>query len=766
MSSPLHKPLPHESALRHVSGDARYVDDLAEPAGLLHGYPVGSAVAHGRIVRRDATKALQVPGVHAVLFASDIPGHNQVGPVVPDEPLLATDTVSCVGQIVAIVFADTRDAARQAAAAVEIEIDPLPAVLSIDAGIEAGQFHGPTHTIARGDADAALTSATHRLQGDVRCGAQDHFYLETHAALALPGEDRSIRLICSTQHPSETQHLVAHVLGWSSSRVTVECPRMGGGFGGKETQAAHYACLAALGSWHTGRPTKIRLERDQDMTLSGRRHPFLGRYDVGFSDDGVIQGLSVKLYADGGWATDLSMAILDRGLFHLDNAYWLENVTLVGEVVKTNHISNTAFRGFGGPQGMLVTEALLDHIANHLGLDPLAVRRANLLGDAPRNRTPYDQEVRDFRIPRIFDELEQSASYAERLEQVAAFNAAHPFTKRGLALTPVKFGISFTASFLNQAGAYIVVYADGSVQLNHGGTEMGQGLYTKMLQVCAHALGVPLDAIRHMPTSTEKVPNTSATAASSGSDLNGEAVKNAATPLVDRLRPVAAGLLGGSCTVRADDPDGGPDGAWAWNDSGSVTFSEVTQAAYFQQVSLASAGFYRTPDIGYDRTAGRGKPFHYFAYGAGCAEVEVCGLTGEWRLVRMDILHDVGNSLSPDIDRGQVEGAFMQGLGWITMEEMLWSPEGRTLTHGPSTYKIPAIGEAPEDFRVALLDRAAQADVIYGSKAVGEPPFMHGISVWSALCRAASAFGAPVQIPVPATCEAILFACEASRTEG
>jgi xanthine dehydrogenase large subunit len=773
MSSPLGQALPHESALRHVSGEARYVDDLPCPPGLLVGMVLGSTQPHGRITRKDRSRAVQVPGVHAVMFAEDLPGANNVGPVVHDEPFLAIDTVYCVGMPVAFVVAESYEACRKALAAIEVTIDPLPALADVHAGIAAGSFIGATHTIERGSVDEAFDAAPHRLEGSLDSGGQEHFYLETHAALAIPGEDRQVSVWSSTQHPSEVQALVAEALGWGRSRVTVECPRMGGGFGGKETQAAQWACLAAIAAVRTGRPVKVWLDRDTDMSVTGRRHPFHSRYRVGFDDHGQILALDASLYADAGWATDLSISILDRALFHMDNGYWLPNVRLKGFVVRTNRVSNTAFRGFGGPQGMLLIEHLLEEIAHSVGLDPLEVRKRNFYGATPNDRTPYGQQVVDFRLHRIVDELAASSDLARRTAEIESWNRSNPWQKRGISLTPVKFGISFTASFLNQAGAYAVLYADGTVQLNHGGTEMGQGLYTKMLQVCSHALGVPLSDVVHQATSTAKVPNTSATAASSGADLNGQAVADACRILVARLVPVAAELL--ECSVEelsvaaenaGDLPlkDGRP--AWAWVGDRSVTLAEVARKAYFKQVPMAAAGFYRTPDIGYDRSKGQGKPFHYFAYGAAVCEVELSGLTGEWRLRRVDILHDVGDSLSTDIDVGQVEGAFVQGLGWLTWEELVFDGRGWLVTHGPSTYKIPAIGDIPVDFRVRLLERAPQDGVIYGSKAVGEPPFMLANAAHLALCRAASAFGPEgtyVRVAVPATNEALLTAVERAR---
>ena len=624
----------------------------------------------------------------------------------------------------------------------------------------------------RGNVKSALSKSPNRLVGSCENGGQEHFYLESHCSLAVPGEDRTLTIVCSTQHPSETQTLVAEQLGWPRNRVVVECPRMGGGFGGKETQAAWFACLAAIGVVKTGRPVKLWLDRDTDMLITGRRHPFHTDFEVGFDDAGRLLALKADLYADGGWATDLSLSILDRALFHVDNAYWLPCVEMTGNVVKTNRISNTAFRGFGGPQGMCVIEHIMERVAACLGLDPLEVRRANFYG-GDNQHTPYGQLVSDFRIPQMVDALVESSSLMARRQAVEEFNTGHQWAKRGIALTPVKFGISFTAAFLNQAGAFVLIYADGSIQLNHGGTEMGQGLYIKMMQVCAHDLGIDPSHIRPMATRTDKVPNTSATAASSGADLNGAAISDACGRLVQRLQEVAAGMLQVSvgemgCAAGSFEsrPVEGEKIGWAWAGSSLVTFEEVCSKAYMDQVSLAESGYYRTPDIAYDRAAGQGDPFHYFAYGCAVSEVEVNGFTGEWKLRAVDILHDVGDSLSEDVDKGQVEGAFIQGLGWLTMEELVFGDDGDLLTHSPSTYKIPAVGDAPVEFRVQLLDKATNPGVVHGSKAVGEPPFNLAISTHVALARAVSAFAAPGQdivIDNPATNEAILFGVERAR---
>ncbi|WP_225414326.1 xanthine dehydrogenase molybdopterin binding subunit [Stigmatella hybrida] len=766
-SSPLHAPAPHESGLKHTSGEALYVDDLPTPPGTLVGQVIASPHAHARLVRQDASRARALPGVHAVLFAGDIPGVNDIGPAIHDEPLLAAGEVHCVGQAVALVVAESAAVCRQAARLVELEYEELPAVLSIREAMAVGAYLSEPHTIRRGAPEAALARAPVRIQGECMTGAQDHFYLETQVSLAVLEEDGALRIWSSTQHPSEVQAKVAEVMGLGRHQVVVEVPRMGGGFGGKETQAAPFAAFAALGATVTRRPVKVWLNRDQDMAQTGKRHPFWARYEAGFSADGQLLGLKAELVSDGGWSNDLSRAILDRALFHMDNAYFLPDVEVTGRVARTNFPSNTAFRGFGGPQGMYVVEEILNHAAERLGMDPAELRRRNFYRDAPGNTTPYGQPVVGNRLPRIHEELLASSDYTRRREEIDRFNASSRWTKRGIGYQPVKFGISFTTSFLNQAGALVVIYADGGVQLNHGGTEMGQGLHTKMRAVCAHELGISVERVRVMNTATDKVPNTSATAASSGSDLNGQAVKAACETLRERLRPIAARLL----QVERGEVEAlcfasgqvfHPE-----RPQRSVSFAEVTQAAYLAQVSLSATGYYRTPDITYDRVAGRGKPFHYFAFGAAVVEVEVSSLTGEHRVRRVDILHDVGNSLVPTIDKGQVEGGFVQGLGWLTCEEVLFDKKGRLLTHSPDTYKIPALGDVPEDFRTALLERAPQEDTIHGSKAVGEPPFMLAIGVVTALRHAIGAFappGAHVHLASPATPEAILRAVEDART--
>ncbi|MCA9690247.1 MAG: xanthine dehydrogenase molybdopterin binding subunit [Myxococcales bacterium] len=764
--SPLHRPARHESGERHTTGEARYVDDVPEPRDTLVCWIATSPHACARILARDGAAALAVPGVRKVLFADDIPGHRQIGAIVHDEPLLAEDAVAYVGQPVALVVADDLEAARRGADAVAVEYEPAPAILSIADAIAAASFHGDPHVIVRGDVDLALETAKHRITGTLSTGAQDHFYLETQAALAIPEEGGTYRLLSSTQHPTEVQKAVAEVLGIGSHKVVCEVPRMGGGFGGKESQATNFAALAALASHHTGRPAKLWLNRERDMRITGKRHPFFARYDAGFDEGLQLVALAVELYSDGGFTFDLSLPVLDRALFHLDNAYFVPALRFRGQVCRTNLPSNTAFRGFGGPQGMCVVEEAFNRLGERLALDPTDLRARSFYGPAPRDRTPYGQEVTESRLDRIHAELMASSEYAARRQAIAAFNEGSRWIKRGLGYQPVKFGISFTKSILNQAGAFVLIYQDGTVQLNHGGTEMGQGLHSKMLAVCAHELGVLRAAIRVMTTATDKVPNTSPTAASSGSDLNGQAVRVACETLRERLRPVAAGLLGvdedGAARLRfvggrVVDPEGGA----------SVSFPEVTNQAWLERVSLSATGYYRTPGIHYDHARGRGRPFYYFAYGAAVCEVEVCGLTGEHRLLRVDILHDVGASLLPTIDLGQVEGGFLQGVGWLTCEEVLVDPAGRPITLGPSTYKIPAFGDAPADLRVRLLERAPQEGVIHGSKAVGEPPFMLAIGAITALRQAILAFGpGEVTLAVPATPEAILRAIEDQRARG
>ena len=627
-----------------------------------------------------------------------------------------------------------------------------------------------------------LRNAPLSLEGEFEMGGQEHFYLETHAARAEPGEDGSVLVVSSTQHPSEVQQVIAHVLHLPANKVVVQSPRMGGGFGGKETQAATPAALAALAAHHTGQPVRVRFNRDQDMAITGHRHPFLARFEVGFDKNGQLLAAKIHLWSNGGWSIDLSQAITDRALFHLDNSYYIPAVEFRGQVAKTNLSSNTAFRGFGGPQGMVVIEEILDRIARGLGLPPEIVRERNLYrGKGETNTTHFLQELEDNRLQTIWHDLKKSAELEQRRAEIAAWNASHPHTKRGIAITPVKFGISFTVTHLNQAGALVLIYQDGTVQVNHGGTEMGQGIHTNVATIAAKELGVRMEQVRVMPTSTDKVPNTSATAASAGTDLNGAATKNACDILRARLVPIALNLVAaevtrlnskGSQSLLTSAATGEnlvfADGFAFLKDCPEVKvpFADVVKKAYMERVSLSATGYYATPDIYWDRIAGRGKPFHYFAYGAAVAEVEVDGFTGMHRMLRVDILHDVGDSINEGVNRGQIEGGFVQGMGWLTTEELKWDDQGRLLTHSPDTYKIPAVGDTPRVFNVSLLKNATQKDVIHGSKAVGEPPFMLAISVREAIRDAVAAFGSAkgeVALSSPATCEAIWMAIQKQR---
>ncbi len=760
MTSAVHKSIKHDSAVNHVSGTARYIDDLPEPEGLLHAALHLSERTHAKILNVDISAAMALPGVIAAITVADVPGDPDIAPVVRGEPMLAQGMVEFHGQPVVAIAAKDLPTARRAARLVKVTYEDLPAILSIAEAIDKQSFLLPPLGLKRGDATAAIAKAPHRLKGELNIGGQDHFYLEGQASLAEPREDGDVILRCSTQHPSEVQKLVARVLGTAMHSVTVECRRMGGGFGGKETQAAQFACIAAVLARKTGKPVKLRLDRDEDMIITGKRHDFLSRWEVGFDKDGRILGYDLTLAGRGGWAADLTGAVVDRAVFHADSSYWLPDCTITGLCCKTNTVSNTAFRGFGGPQGMATTEYVIDEIARYLSRDPLEIRLANLYGRDRNNVTPYFQTVTDNILPELFDELLASSDYRRRRQEIEAFNAQSPHLKKGLALTPVKFGISFTNTFLNQAGALVLVYEDGSVQLNHGGTEMGQGVYIKVAQVVAETFGISLDKIRITATRTDKVPNTSATAASAGADLNGKAAEAAATQIRERLAMVAGRMLDAAPeqVIFADDR--------ASVGAKSVSFSDVAHKAWTERVSLAASGFYATPDIHFDRVSGRGQPFYYFAYGVGATEVLIDCFTGEYRFTRADLLHDCGSSLNPAIDLGQVEGGYLQGLGWLTMEELWWDEKGRLRTHAPSTYKIPTARDLPEDFRVQLVTgRPNPASSIFRSKAVGEPPLMLGISAWLALkdAVAAAAGVRQVHLDAPATPERVLLAIEAAK---
>ena len=757
---------PHESAHLHVAGAAPYIDDLPELAGTVHAALGLSPVAHGRLLAINLALLRAQPGVLAVVTADDFPGRNDCGPILQDDPILADGTLRHVGQPVFAVIASTRDQARRAAALAKqaLTIEPLPAVLSpLDAHARQQYVVPPMH-LARGDADAALAAAPHRHQGRFSLGGQEQFYLEGQISYAVPQEDGGLLVHCSTQHPSEMQHLVAHCLHLASHQVQVLCRRMGGGFGGKESQSALFACVAALAAQKLQRPVKLRPDRDDDMLITGRRHGFEHAWDVGHDDAGRILGVTINMVANAGHSADLSPPVMTRALCHFDNAYWLPAVAMHGFCARTNTQSNTAFRGFGGPQGALAIELILDNVARRLGLDPLAVRRANFYGTAENNVTPYAQVLDDNIISPLVDQLVQQCDYHARRAGVAAYNTGSPVLKRGIALTPVKFGISFNVAHFNQAGALVHVYADGSILVNHGGTEMGQGLNTKVAQVVAHELGVDFDRVRVTATDTQKVANTSATAASTGADLNGKAAQDAARQIRQRL---AAWLA----------PQHGVPASEVRFANGQVTagakqinFNALAMQAYQARVQLWSDGFYATPGLHWDRVRLKGKPFFYFAYGAACSEVVIDTLTGEHKVLRADVLHDVGTSLNPAIDIGQVEGAFIQGMGWLTMEELWWQPDdgsknaGKLMTHAPSTYKIPTANDCPAVFNVALYDAANPADTIHRSKAVGEPPLLLPFSVFLAIRDAVSAVGGHRVDPplrAPATPEAVLDAVDA-----
>ncbi len=754
--------LPHESAHLHVSGKAAYADDIPLPADTLQAAFGVSSVAHGRVRKLDLTAVRAAPGVVGVFTAEDIPGQNNCAPVLTDDPIFAQGLVEYAGQTLFAVAATSHDAARRAARLAKVEYEELPAILDIRAALAANSFVLATETIVRGQPDTEMQRASHRLTGSVTIGGQDHFYLEGQIAVAVPQEDGGMLVISSTQHPSEVQHLVAHALGKHSHDVTVQCRRMGGGFGGKESQPALLACAAAIIAAKTGKCVKLRMDRDDDMIITGKRHDFLADYEVGFDNEGRIQGLSVMMASRCGYSADLSGPVNDRAVCHVDNAYFLEHLRLVSHRCKTHTVSNTAFRGFGGPQGMMVIEWILDDIARHLRVDALDVRRRNFYGIKERNTTHYGTVIEDNIIHSITDRLEADSDYRARRKQVDAFNASNPLIKRGLALTPVKFGISFNATLFNQAGALIHIYKDGTVLLNHGGTEMGQGLYTKVSQVVADELGVSRDAVRVSAADTSKVPNTSATAASSGSDLNGKAAQAAARTLRERLAAFAAEKFAvPQAGIRFEA------GRVYLGGSDSIEFAKLVLDAYAARISLSSTGYYRTPKIHWDKKTLSGRPFFYFAYGAAVTEVAIDTLTGENRLLRVDILHDVGRSLNPAIDIGQIEGGFLQGVGWLTTEELWWNPRGELKTHAPSTYKIPTARDWAADTRVHLVEDSPNAeDTIFRSKAVGEPPLMLAISAFHAIRDAIAACGnegARPQLASPATPEAILRSIDQLR---
>ena len=753
------KPLPHDAARLHVTGAARYVDDTPTPRGKLHLAFGLSSIAKGRITSMDLEPVRNSPGVVAVLTAEDLPFDNDVSPSNHDEPLLSDGTVSYVGQPLFLVVATSHRAARVAARKAEIEYAEETPLLTLDEALAAdSRFEEGPRIYEKGDAAAAIAAAPHVVEGTFELGGQEHFYLEGQAALALPQEDGGMLVNSSTQHPTEIQHKVAEAIGLPMHAVRVETRRMGGGFGGKESQGNALAVACAVAARLTGKACKMRYDRDDDMVITGKRHAFRISYRAGFDAKGRLLGVDFTHLVNCGWAQDLSLPVADRAMLHADNAYAIPAIRIESHRLKTNLQSATAYRGFGGPQGMVGIERVMDHIAHDLGLDPVELRRRNYYatpgtatGD---NTTPYGMEVSDFELHEMTAQLLESADYAARKEEIAAWNAGQTHLKRGLAFSPVKFGISFTLTHLNQAGALVHVYQDGSVHLNHGGTEMGQGLFQKVAQVAASRFGIPLEKVKITATDTAKVPNTSATAASSGSDLNGMAVKAACDTIRARMAEYLAGLH------RAQPSDVVFEGDMVRiGNALECSFDEAAKLCYEGRISLSSTGFYKTPKLEWDRIKGEGRPFFYFAYGAALTEVVVDRLTGENRILRADILHDAGASLNPALDIGQVEGGYVQGAGWLTTEELVWDGKGALRTHAPSTYKIPACSDRPDVFNVALYDGQNREETIYRSKAVGEPPFMLGISAWLALSDAVSAFGATYPaLNAPATAEEIWHA--------
>lgn len=763
-----YKTHPHESARLHVAGEAVYVDDILVHKRLLVGRVVYSPHARARIKSFDLSKAKNVPGVHAVLSYMDIPGNNQMGPVIKDEVCLAENEVVCVGQAMFLIAAETQDQCLEAEKNIKVEFEPLEPILTIEEAIEKNNLMGPPAKIERGDVDAVLRSAPHVIEGVLRTGAQEHWYLESQVCLCVPGEGREMYVYSSTQHPSETQALIAGLLGVGKHEVQVEVRRMGGAFGGKETQANHTACWTAVLAWATRRPVKIRLFRDDDMKITGKRHRFLTKYKAAFDDQGNLLAVDFELNSDGGCATDLSFAIMQRAMLHVDNAYHVPNFRVIGRVWKTNLPSNTAFRGFGGPQGMAAMETVIDRVARYLRKDSAEIRQRNFYGVDSRNTTHYEQVVEANRLPVMYDQLIASSDYWKRRQEVKKFNEANEFYKRGLALTPVKFGISFTTSFLNQAGALVLVYKDGTVLVNHGGTEMGQGLHTKIQQIAAAEFGIGIERVKVNATNTSKVPNTSATAASAGTDLNGMAVKNAIDTLKARIAEAITQIwtekFPNAPTLQHSILFANNEIIDSAHPDRRIGFAEAMPLLNIRQVPLSATGFYKTPAIGWDKEKGRGKPFYYFAFGMAVTEVLVDVLTGRHTIVRTDILHDVGDSINPQIDIGQVEGGYIQGNGWVTTEEIKWDDKGNLLTHSPDTYKIPSVQDIPKDFRVKLLENVPNtAETICRSKAVAEPPFMLALSTWLAIKDAISAVanhGVEPEFSLPATNEVIVLSVE------
>ena len=758
--------LKHDSAVKHVIGQSVFVNDITANRQLV-GRVVYSPVAHARISLVDIKAAFKLNGIAAILTWKDIPGENQMGPVVDDELCLAEDEVTFIGQAIALIAAETEEAALKAEKLIRIEYEELETILTLEDAIKKQSLITPPRLIECGNVEEIFKSAPHILSGELQTGAQEHWYLETQSALAIPGEGGEMLIHASSQNPAETQAIVAEVLGIPKNEVDVEVRRMGGGFGGKETQGNHVAAWAALLANVTRRPVGIHLFRDDDQKITGKRHRFLSKYKIGFNDSGKILAYSVELNSDAGAATDLSRAILERAMLHAENAYYIPNAKIVGKAYKTNLPSNTAFRGFGGPQGMVVIENAIDRMARFLKKDPSELRKLNFYGIGERVTTPYGETILNNRLHVMYDKLLESSNYIQRRKNIESFNRENEFVKRGISLTPVKFGISFTTAFLNQAGALVNIYNDGTVAVNHGGTEMGQGLNTKIHGIAADELGISPGFIKISITNTSKVPNTSATAASSGSDLNGMAVKNAIEKLKKRLSEIAVDELKiklNNQSITAEQILFSENYVFSTlHPLEKITFRDLVKISYLKQVSLSATGFYKTPGIFYDRELGRGNPFYYYAYGMAVSEVEVDVLTGESKLLQTDILHDVGDSLNEEIDMGQIEGGFIQGVGWVTTEEIKWDKNGHLLTHSPDTYKIPTVNDIPDIFNVELLTGYANQGTIRKSKAVGEPPFMLAFSVWLAIKDAVSSVGKHMfepQFSLPATAEVVLLSIE------
>lgn len=760
LQTAISKPCPHESAIRQVKGSARYVDDIPIPANLKYAAVGLSNISSGQISKLILDDVWQSPGVIDVITANDVPGHIDIGPVFKGDPVLAHEEIKFHGQPLFAVLADSQAMAQKAASLGKVEYQESQAILSVSEAKSLGASVRPPHFITTGEPAKALQEAELNASGSLSIGGQEHLYLEGQVSMAVPQEEERMFIYSSSQHPSEVQKLVAEVLNIKLNKVVVDMRRMGGGFGGKETQAAQWACICALFAARQNCAVKLRLPRYQDMIATGKRHPFENSYEVGFDHSGKISAASFDINGNCGHSPDLSDAIVDRAMFHADNTYFLAHCHIEGHRLKTHQVSHTAFRGFGGPQGMIMAEAMLDKVARAVKQDPLSVRQLNLYGPQNGMHTPYGMQIEQNLAPEIIETLATSSEYWARRKAITEFNQNSPIIKKGLALTPVKFGISFTAKHLNQAGALVHVYTDGSIQANHGGTEMGQGLHTKISQIVANEFAVDVNEVDITSTRTDKVPNTSPTAASSGTDLNGKAVQNACISIKERLAEFYAELVGGAVqdVHFADQHIHCGEHKLSW--------FELIQQAYFARVSLSASGFYKTPKLGYNRDTGQGRPFFYFAYGASVSEVSIDTLSGEHKVERVDILHDVGTSLNKAIDIGQIEGAFIQGMGWLTTEDLCWDKQGKLISNNLATYKIPAIGDTPKIFNVELFNRPNNEDSIYFSKAVGEPPFMLAISVWCAIKDAIASicdYAVDPQLDTPATPERVMRAINAIK---